>query len=103
MQNSESAKCSMCGRLRTSITDPESGELICGNCGMVITTNSRILQIRKDLHIPLNSLMTEQEKGSIRRYVLVPFRQGSCTVIGNQTMMLLERNLKITCVRLLQD
>ena len=37
MQNSESAKCSMCGRLRTSITDPESGELICGNCGMVIT------------------------------------------------------------------
>ena len=37
MQNSESVKCSVCGRMQTAITDPESGEMICSNCGMVIT------------------------------------------------------------------
>ena len=37
MQNSESVKCSVCGRMQTAITNPESGEMICSNCGMVIT------------------------------------------------------------------
>jgi transcription initiation factor TFIIB len=35
MQNLESIKCSTCGRIRTAITDPESGEMICSNCGTV--------------------------------------------------------------------
>jgi transcription initiation factor TFIIIB Brf1 subunit/transcription initiation factor TFIIB len=29
-------KCSMCNKDDTTITDPESGEIICSNCGMVI-------------------------------------------------------------------
>lgn len=37
MQNSESVKCSVCRRTQTAITDPESGEVVCSNCGMVIT------------------------------------------------------------------
>lgn len=37
MQNSESVKCSVCSRMQMAITDPESGEMICSNCGMVIT------------------------------------------------------------------
>jgi transcription initiation factor TFIIB len=36
LNSSESIKCSVCGRTHTSITDPESGEVICGYCGMVI-------------------------------------------------------------------
>jgi transcription initiation factor TFIIB len=29
-------KCLICGRLQTAIADPESGEVVCGNCGLVI-------------------------------------------------------------------
>jgi transcription initiation factor TFIIB len=36
LNSSESVKCSVCGRMHTSITDPESGEVICSYCGMVI-------------------------------------------------------------------
>lgn len=37
-QNSpESAKCSTCGSMHTAITDPESAEVICNGCGMVIS------------------------------------------------------------------
>ena len=36
MQNSESVKCLICGRMQTAIADPESGEVICSRCGMVI-------------------------------------------------------------------
>jgi transcription initiation factor TFIIB len=36
LNSSESIKCSVCGRMHTSITDSESGEVICSYCGMVI-------------------------------------------------------------------
>src|SRR5687767_2597882 len=36
LNSSESVKCSVCGRMHTSITDPESGEVICSYCGLVI-------------------------------------------------------------------
>jgi transcription initiation factor TFIIB len=36
LNSSESLKCSACGRTHTAITDPESGEVICSNCGLVI-------------------------------------------------------------------
>jgi transcription initiation factor TFIIB len=32
----EVLKCSTCNKDQTTITDPESGEIICSNCGMVI-------------------------------------------------------------------
>jgi transcription initiation factor TFIIB len=39
MQNfsSSSITCSTCGKYKTAITDPESGEVICSGCGMIIT------------------------------------------------------------------
>jgi transcription initiation factor TFIIB len=36
LNSSESIKCSVCGRMHTSITDPESGEVLCSYCGLVI-------------------------------------------------------------------
>jgi transcription initiation factor TFIIB len=35
LNSSESVKCSVCGRMHTSITDPESGEVLCSYCGLV--------------------------------------------------------------------
>jgi transcription initiation factor TFIIB len=32
----EALKCSACNKDQTTITDPESGEIICSNCGVVI-------------------------------------------------------------------
>jgi transcription initiation factor TFIIB len=44
-QNSpESAKCSTCGSMRTAITDPESAEVICNGCGMVISDTTMAAQ-----------------------------------------------------------
>src|SRR5215212_4494153 len=34
----ESIKCSMDDRLHVPITDHESGEVVCGNCGIVLIT-----------------------------------------------------------------
>jgi transcription initiation factor TFIIB len=36
LSSSESIKCSVCSRIHTAITDPESGEVICSNCGFVL-------------------------------------------------------------------
>jgi transcription initiation factor TFIIB len=36
LNSSESVKCSVCGRMQTAITDPESGEVLCSYCGLVI-------------------------------------------------------------------
>jgi transcription initiation factor TFIIB len=30
------SRCSICNRKNTTITDPNSGEIICSNCGVVI-------------------------------------------------------------------
>lgn len=35
--SSDSIRCSVCGRVHTSISDPESGEVLCGYCGLVIS------------------------------------------------------------------
>jgi transcription initiation factor TFIIB len=32
----DSGSCSVCNRENTTITDPDSGEIVCNNCGMVI-------------------------------------------------------------------
>ena len=37
----EFIKCSICGRIRTAIADPDSGEIVCSNCGMVIAETSQ--------------------------------------------------------------
>ncbi|MGH9978578.1 MAG: transcription initiation factor IIB [Nitrososphaeraceae archaeon] len=33
----DSVSCSVCNRENTTITDPDSGEIVCNNCGMVIS------------------------------------------------------------------
>jgi transcription initiation factor TFIIB len=40
LNSSESMKCSVCGRTHTAISDPESGEVICCYCGLVISEKS---------------------------------------------------------------
>jgi transposase len=30
------SRCSICNRKNTTITDPNSGEIICSNCGVVV-------------------------------------------------------------------
>src|ERR671932_277517 len=37
ISNHSRTLCSMCKRNDKIVTDPESGEIICGNCGMVIS------------------------------------------------------------------
>jgi transcription initiation factor TFIIIB Brf1 subunit/transcription initiation factor TFIIB len=42
LNSSESNRCSVCGRMYTFISDPESGEVLCGYCGycgLVISEN----------------------------------------------------------------
>jgi transcription initiation factor TFIIB len=44
-QNSpEFTKCSTCGSMQTAITDPESAEVICNGCGMVISDTTMATQ-----------------------------------------------------------
>jgi transcription initiation factor TFIIB len=31
------SRCSICNIKNTTITDPDSGEIVCSNCGMVIS------------------------------------------------------------------
>jgi transcription initiation factor TFIIB len=33
----DSVSCSVCNRENTTITDPDSGEIVCNNCGMVVS------------------------------------------------------------------
>lgn len=68
----------MCGRIRTSITDPESGELICSNCGMVITERTE------------NNSNPERNGSNIGARTGAPtslsrFDMGLATVIGKPT------------------
>ena len=37
LSSSESIRCSVCGRMHTAISDPESGEVLCGYCGVVVS------------------------------------------------------------------
>ena len=41
LDSPESIKCSICGRIRTAIADPDSGEILCSNCGMVISETNQ--------------------------------------------------------------
>lgn len=36
-KDDQDSRCSICNRENTTITDPDSGEIICSNCGMVIS------------------------------------------------------------------
>ena len=102
MQNSESAKCSMCGRLRTSITDPESGELICGNCGMVIT--DKFQDITNPERLAYTIEQSDQRARTGAPTSLSRFDKGLATVIGKPTNdatgKKLENNMRSAFARL---
>jgi transcription initiation factor TFIIB len=92
----------MCGRLRTSITDPESGEVICGNCGMVITDKSQ------DITNPERHAYTSEQSDQRARTgapaSLSRFDMGLATVIGKPTNdaagKKLENNMRTNFTRL---
>jgi TFIIB zinc-binding len=50
------SRCSICNKANTTIMDPNSGEIICSNCGMVISE-----KIEDVIH-------PEQRMHSIRRF-----------------------------------
>ena len=80
---SESVKCSVCGRMQTAITDPESGEEICSNCGLVIAEKD------VDLANPERRAFTTEESGERARTgsptSLSRHDKGLATLIGKPT------------------
>jgi transcription initiation factor TFIIB len=100
LNSSESVKCSVCGRMQTAITDPESGEVICSNCGLVIAEKDI------DLAKPERRVITTEESGkrtgaptSLSRH-----DRGLATIIGKSTRdaagQKLDTNARLTYKRL---
>jgi transcription initiation factor TFIIB len=83
MQNPESVKCTICGRMQTAITDPESGEVICSNCGMVITER------HDDITNPERHAFTFEDQNTWTRTgaptSLSRHDKGLATIIGKPT------------------
>jgi transcription initiation factor TFIIB len=76
----ESIKCSVCSRIKTAITDPESGEVICSCCGMVISEN--ILDIGNP---EWRAFTTEESENKARTGTpisLSPHDMGIATIMG---------------------
>jgi transcription initiation factor TFIIIB Brf1 subunit/transcription initiation factor TFIIB len=68
LDSPESIKCSICGRIRTAIADPDSGEIVCSNCGMVIAeTNQDYVNPERHAFTPRNKML-EQELRLLRPY-----------------------------------
>lgn len=102
MQNSESVKCSICGRMQTAITDPESGEVVCSNCGLVIAENIQ------DYGNPERHAFTSEESKQRARTgaptSLSRHDKGLATIIGKPTKdaagKKLDANARSTFMRL---
>jgi len=84
LNSSEYIKCSACGRTQTAITDPESGEVICSNCGMVITYEQT-----QDFANPERHTFTTQQSNQRARIGVPNFLsrhdKGLATIIGEPT------------------
>jgi transcription initiation factor TFIIB len=102
LNSSESVKCSVCGRMQTAITDPESGEVICSNCGLVIAEKDI------DLAKPERRVITTEESGKRTRTgaptSLSRHDRGLATIIGKSTRdaagQKLDTNARLTYKRL---
>jgi transcription initiation factor TFIIB len=74
--------CSSCNNDQTSVTDPESGEIVCGNCGMVMLDNIQ------ETHPEWRSITTTDEVNNNRRSrtgmptSLARHDKGLATIIG---------------------
>ena len=83
LNSSESVKCSVCGRMQTAITDPESGEVVCSYCGLVIS--------EKDIDLAnpeRRAFTTEESDNRVRTGAptsLSRHDRGLATLIGKPT------------------
>ena len=76
----ESIKCSICGRIRTAIADPDSGEVVCSNCGMVIAETSQ-----DDVSPEIRAFPSEEQNAKTRTGApssLSRHDKGLTTIIG---------------------
>jgi transcription initiation factor TFIIB len=72
--------CPICGRVQTAITDPESGEIICSSCGMVISDN-----VQDYTHQEWRAFTPEEVKSKARTGAptsLSRYDRGLSTIIG---------------------
>lgn len=75
-----SIKCSMCGRMQTAITDAESAEVVCNNCGMVVSDKTTV-----DSQKDWRALSTEEMESRVRGGTpssLSRHDKGLSTIIG---------------------
>ena len=80
LDSSESIKCSICGRIRTAIADPDSGEILCSNCGMVIAETNQV-----DVNPERRAFTYEEQNATTRTGApssLSRHDKGLTTVIG---------------------
>src|SRR5919108_3087573 len=75
-------RCSVCNRKNTTITDPNSGEIVCSNCGMVISD-----RIEDTIHPELQTYTLEEVDKKARTgtpYSLARHDMGLSTIIGRE-------------------
>ena len=79
LDSPESIKCSICGRIRTAIADPDSGEIVCSNCGMVIAETSQ-----DDVSPEIRAFPSEEQNARTRTGApsLSRHDKGLTTIIG---------------------
>jgi transcription initiation factor TFIIB len=83
LDSAESIKCSICGRNRTAIADPDSGEIVCSNCGMVIAQTNQ-----DDVNSERRAFTYEEQNVSTRTGAptsLSHHDKGLATIIGKPT------------------
>src|SRR5215204_1990927 len=76
------SRCSICNRKNTTITDPNSGEIICSNCGMVISD-----KIEDIIHPERHTYTLEEvdkKAGTGAPYSLARHDMGLSTIIGRE-------------------
>jgi transcription initiation factor TFIIB len=76
------SRCSICNKANTTITDPNSGEIICSNCGMVISD-----KIEDSLHPERRMYSFEDEDKNVRTGApssLARHDMGLSTIIGRE-------------------
>lgn len=77
----ESVNCSTCGRVQTAITDYESAEVICNNCGMVVSDKTMV-DSNKDWHSFSMDEMESRIRGGGTPSSLSRHDRGLATIIG---------------------
>ena len=83
LDSAESIKCSICGRIRTAIADPDSGEIVCSNCGMVIAETNQ-----DDVNPERRAFTSEEQNARTRTGAPISLSRhdkGLATIIGKPT------------------